>query len=86
MEGELNHLWIYGEAGVGKTRWVWENCAHSLYVKNINKWWDNYNREMYVLIDDWDPTHKILAHHLKNWADRYPFLGEKKGAGRLMRP
>lgn len=73
LDGELKNLWIWGDAGKGKTLWVWKNCSNNLYVKNINKWWDNYKDQKYVLIDDWDPSHKMLAHHLKQWADRYPF-------------
>lgn len=86
IQGPLKHFWIYGPAGCGKTSWVWEAKPEDLYVKNANKWWDGYKNQNIVLIDDWDPSHKVLAHHLKQWADRYPFLGEMKGAGRLMRP
>ena len=83
---ELDNYWIYGPPGTGKTRYVWDNYA-SLYVKNMNKWWDGYNDEVNVLIDDWDPERgKVLCYYLKIWADRYPFLGETKGSSCMIRP
>ena len=37
--------WIYGEPGVGKDFDVKEYFKGKIYLKNINKWWCNYNFE-----------------------------------------
>jgi len=50
-----------------------------LFIKPANKWWDGYNGESTVLIDDFGPEHKVLGYYLKRWSDRYPVTGETKG-------
>ena len=82
---ELVNEWWWGEPGTGKTRKAWEENP-GLYVKNLNKWWDSYEDEEVVLLDDWDPNAKCLTQYLKTWSDRYPFRAEVKGASRLIRP
>lgn len=70
-------LWIYGEPGTGKSR-----ACHKLfgdaYWKNGNKWWDGYQGEYTVILDDLDTP--ALYGYLKRWADRYKVLGEVKGS------
>lgn len=75
----LRGIWIYGKAGAGKSRWVRDQCKESLYPKLCNKWWDGYQGEKYVVMDDIMPQHNCLAQQLKIWTDRYDCILETKG-------
>lgn len=49
------------------------------YPKMCNKWWDAYQKQENIIMDDIGPDHKVLGNHLKWWADRYGFTAESKG-------
>ena len=55
--------------------------SRGLLPKLNNKWWDGYQSQKVVIMEDVDKeTVKFLHHHLKIWADRWGFIGETKGA------
>lgn len=63
-QGELINEWYWGIPESGKTsKAASENPL--AYWKNPNKWWDGYNNEEVVIIDDWSPNHEYLIWHLK---------------------
>lgn len=74
----LRGIWIWGQAGAGKSRWAREQ-SESMYPKLCNKWWDGYQGEEVVVMDDFMPEHKFLCQQLKIWADRYDCILETKG-------
>jgi hypothetical protein len=86
------NLWIWGPTSTGKSRWA--NCQAPpgyLLKKNVNKWWCGYNpvKHRCVVIDDYPSINSggnCLVHHMKLWADRYPFQGEVKGSTILVQP
>lgn len=82
----LAHEWHWGVTGAGKSYGV--RLAHPEYfLKPLNKWWDGYDFEKVVLIEDVDPTHaNKFGAMLKVWCDRYPFRAEVKSSTIYIRP
>lgn len=83
---ELQNEWWWGPTGTGKSRHAWE-CYPDHYQKPLNKWWDGYEGEETVVIEEWAPKNEMTASNLKIWSDRYPFSAEIKGGTlRRIRP
>lgn len=81
----LSSLWIHGLSGCGKSR----SCSRAYpdaYWKPRNQWWDGYQSEEVVVLDDVDKFDVRLGGYLKHWADYYPFIAETKGGSQRIRP
>jgi len=72
-------IWLFGKAGVGKTKYVFDrfNCDN-IYSKSAGKWWDGYAQEDVILIDDFDKDTYEFRELLK-LCDRYKYSGQVKG-------
>lgn len=81
---ERPNIWYYGETGTGKS---YRARRHGkVYLKKRNKWWDDYNDEEVVVIEEWAPCNEATAQELKIWADSYDFPAEVKGGTIRIRP
>ena len=79
-------LWIHGAPGTGKTHAV-VTTYPDRYIKPINKWWDGYQQEEIIHIDELCPDHTSwITPYLKKWADKWPFDAEVKGGSLQIRP
>lgn len=82
---DISNSWYWGSTGTGKS-YKARNDNPGHYLKMCNKWWDGYNGEEVVIMEDFDKKHDVLGHHLKIWADRYAFPAEVKGSKVNLRP
>lgn len=79
INGDTQNEWWYGETGTGKSRLAWERYGKICFQKMLNKWWDGYDAQPIVIIEEWSPKNEVTASALKIWADRYPFTAQIKG-------
>lgn len=79
-------VWLYGPPRTGKSTMARTQYG-TPYLKGINKWWDGYDGEETVLIEDFSPRHAVfLVDYLKIWTDRWTFSAETKGGRIVIRP
>jgi len=84
---EIDARWYVGPSGSGKSSTA-RNEFPSYYLKDSrNKWFDGYDHQETVLVDEVGKDASYMLEYLKTWADHYPFRGERKGGHTtLIRP
>jgi len=93
----LNNTWIVGIPGVGKSRgarligalkspMIGDVRQEPYFKPANNKWWDSYQQEKIVILDDMELDAKYMGHELKLVSDRYKCRVEIKGASTMIRP
>ncbi len=71
-------MWLWGASGTGKSHDARHKYATgTTYLKPQSKWFDGYNGEETIILDDLDEAY--LGHYLKIWMDHYSCTGEVKG-------
>lgn len=71
-------LWLYGGFGCGKSTAARKMFPHA-YIKTPDQWWDCYQGQEAVILEDFDPYMKGLSRSIKEWADRVVFPAAYKG-------
>ncbi|AUW34331.1 replication-associated protein [Circovirus sp.] len=72
--------WYHGNTGLGKTKEAVSLCKKEgdYFLKNGSKWWDGYDQQEVVIIDDFRPEN-VQFDELLRWLDRYKCMVEIKG-------
>ena len=70
MDLGANRVWQNNQSRKKKTLASMTKCR--------NKWWDGYDGEDVVLLEEIAPEHKELCQELKIWAQERPFRAEIK--------
>lgn len=75
-------FWFYGPSGTGKSRRAMEIALEhevpTYFIKDNSTWWDNYNQESTIIIDDFDKN-AFSFRDLLTILDRYPLQKQVKG-------
>lgn len=72
-------IWYYGPPHMGKSHRARQFMGDVYYEKQQNKWWDHYDGQQYVFLDDFDTDFQESGHLFKRWSDKWAVTGEIKG-------
>lgn len=78
--------WYYGPSGVGKTNLTTTLYPDAYLKRAQNKWFDAYQQEEVIVVDDLDDSHAYMGYELKKLADRYCYMVEVKNSSMYIRP
>lgn len=70
---------ITGPPGVGKTRRVFDEHKDQVFIKDNTKWWDGYEGQRCILIDEINTHDHWKIEEILRFLDRYPYQGQTKG-------
>lgn len=79
---QVKVYWFYGPTGSGKTKEAFNLCPEA-YWQNSTKWWDGYDGEKEVIMDDWRQEGWTIESLLRMWQP-YPCRIETKGSTRQL--
>lgn len=71
--------WRWGKSGCGKTRGAVEAHPDSYYIKDGSRWWDGYEQQEAIIIDDFEARDWEWRSFLR-LLDRYQYQGQVKGS------
>lgn len=78
---ELEVTWYFGKSGSGKTFSVYNSHPlNEIYMKDGTPWWDGYEGQDVILIDDFDGRWPF--RDLLRLLQPYPYQGQVKGGYR----
>lgn len=86
LDGDFEHEWMVGVSGCGKSRLAREQNPDAYIKDPQERWWDDYQHEDVVIIDDFDKFQVKQGGDMKRWSDRYPFRAPVKGGYLMIRP
>lgn len=74
-----NIIWIFGRTGKGKSHFVEKELADkNFYMKGPGPWWDFYDMQEYLWIDDFRKDY-FKFHYFLKLLDRYRMMAQYKG-------
>lgn len=73
--------WYYGPTGTGKSKRAWEEMPDAYSAMASSKWWEGYDADKQVIIDDFRADF-CKYNELLKLLDRYPHRIECKGGSR----
>lgn len=75
--------WLWGASGCGKSKKAQEMAGEDVYWKDGEKWWDGYDGQKTIIIDDFRASN-MKFNYLLRILDRYPMRVEVKGGYRQL--
>jgi len=78
--------WVWGPPGTGKTTKAMTDHPLAYLKDPSNKWFDGYDGQDVVIVDDFDKYHVAQTHLLKRLCHEQPLQVELKGGSTTIRP
>lgn len=78
-------IWICGDSGSGKTTLARKLMGENPYEKNDSKWWDGWDGQDTIVLNDWRPSRYWNASNTLKFLGGEPLRIEKKGSSRWLK-